>query len=278
MVRAVAIALGFFMLAGTAADATQRTAVTVKFVLNEYGKLLFDDAQGVEVQKLAAERIANRLTALVPFLEFTTKEGSEFTLTATLRKSSAAGSSLAPSEIGISFKLEGPEGSLAPFRLGGPQVRTNEEYVVFRSADKLEGISTLVEVFVLQIEMKLTEETYKGRLRPLLGKVPIAKTGGKVVTGPMPGWEIPYNYNDICLGRYSVLGIEHEVGLPPYVRRRVLDGLADSELKGQIVGSPVNPAELQQLLGAVAPGQVTVKLIWVTDYKEFVSCLTDFGK
>ena len=267
MARALAIALAFLMLAGTAADATQRTAVTVKFVLNEYrGGLVFDDAQSFEVQKRAAERIVERLREHVRFLEFTTQEGSEFTLTATLKKSSAAEGSLAPPEIGISFKLE------------GPQVKTNEEYVVFRSADKLEGISTLVDVFVQQIDMKLTEEIYKGRLRPLLCKVPIAKTGGKVVIGPMPGWEIPHKYTDICLGLDSHLGIEHVVRLPPYVRRTVLPGLADTDIKGQIVGSPVNPAEFQQLLGAVAPGQVSVEFIWVTDYIEPALCSPDFGK
>lgn len=264
MARAVAIALAFLMLAGTAADATQRTTVTVKFVLKAYRGDEFDEAQSVEVEKHAAERIAKRLATHVPFLEFTNQDGSEFTLTAMLRKSSVAGRPQAPREVGFSFKLE------------GPRVQANEEYVVFRPASDLSSIP-FVDELVQEIDIKLTEETYRGRLRPLLCQVPIAKTG-QVVTGSAPGWVLPHKRNDICMDFQSQLRIEHVVQLAPVVRRMVLSGRADGELQGQIFGSPVNPSEFQQQLGAVAPGQVSVELIWVSDYRDLVPCSTDFGK
>ncbi|MCL4498796.1 MAG: hypothetical protein M1335_00930 [Chloroflexi bacterium] len=265
MARAVAIALAFLVFAGTAADATQRTTVTVKFVLKAYRGEDFDDAESNEVQKRAAEWIVKRLREHVPFLGFTTQEGSEFTLTATLRESSAVGRPQAPREVGFSFKLD------------GPRVQANEEYVVFRPPADLSGISTKVDDFVEEIDRKLTEETYRGRLRPLLCQVPIAKTG-QVVTGPAPGWVLPHKRNDICLDFQSQLRIEHVVQFATVVRRMELYGRADGELQGQIFGSPVDLLEFRQQLGAVAPDQVSVTLIWVKDYRDLVPCSTDFGK
>lgn len=260
MARVVGFALACFMLSGAMVEAAQKTALTVTFVLEAY-RDEFSDQECDEVEKHTAELIVTRLREHVPFLEFTTNQGSDFSLTVTLRKSPAPGQPQAPREVGFYFKLE------------GARIQVHEEYVVFRPPHDL-GSIPLVDGFIQEIDLKLTEDIYRGRLRSLLHQVPISKTG-EVVSDPA-GWVIPYKWSDICMEKESLLRIEHVVTRATVVLSPVLSARANGVSEGQIFCSPVNPTEFSQQLGAVSPDNVSVNLIWVTDYRDLVPCSPDY--
>ncbi len=261
MSRAVGFALAFLTLAG-ASEAVTKTPVTVTFVLKAYDGQ-FDASEIETIQRRAAEQIVARLNQHARFLEYTTQSGSAFILSATLHPRSAGERSGAPGEVVVEFKLQ------------GPRVQGNPEFVVFRPANDTGGIPG-VEGFVKEVDIRLPEQIYRDQLRPLLLRIPIAKTG-TLLSNPAAGWLLPYGRVELCLDPDSQLGIEHTVQVTGGVLRPKLLAHADGDLQGHILGRPVNPTEFQQL-GAFPPDQVSVDAIWVTDYRDLVPCSEDFQK
>jgi hypothetical protein len=261
MSRAISVALAFLTLTA-ASEAASKTPVTVKFVLKAYDGQ-FDAGETAALQKRAAEQIVGRLRQYAPFFEYTTQSGSAFTLTVTLQPRLVAERKGAPAEV------------VAHFQLDGPRVKTNPEFVVFRPASDTGGIPG-VDGFVKEVDIKVSEQAYRDHLRPLLLRIPIAKTG-TVVSNPA-GWLLPYGRVELCLDPDSQLDIEHTVRVGEAVLRPKLPAHADGELQGHILGRPVNLTEFQQQLGALSPAQVSVNAIWVSDYRDLIPCSADFQK
>ncbi len=267
MARVVCFGLVFlalvFLALAAASEGASKTPVTVKFVLKAYDGQ-FDAGEIDTIEKRAAEQIVARLGEHARFLDYTTQSGSPFTLTATLRPRLVAERTGAPGEVVFQFKLE------------GPRVQANVEFVVFRPANDTGSIPGVPE-FVKEIEVKLSEQAYRDQLRPLLLRVPIAKTG-TLVNSPAAGWLLPYGRVEICLDPDSQLGIEHTVNVSGGVLRPKLLAHADGDLQGHILGRPVSPLEFQQQVGRFASSQVSVDAVWVTDYRDLVPCSEAFQK
>jgi hypothetical protein len=263
MARTTMLALALSALLWAPVEAAAKTSVLVKFVLQAYTQH-FDAAQTDEVQKQATELIAARLDEHVPFLEFAGQGDGPFTLTATLRRRLPSERTAAPGEVVLEFKLDG----------GG---LTGREFVVFRPANNIDPIPR-VDGLVKEIDLRLTEETYRVQLRSLLLKVPVAATG-EVVSVPQPGWALPYQRNELCLDSRSQLEVDHVVQLSGGVLRPRLKASAEGDdVQGRIVGLPTNPAEFQQRIAALPPGQVTVGPIWVIVYEDLQNCSKDFPR
>lgn len=263
MTRVAVLALALLALAAPAARAATKTAVTVTFSLRAY-EVEFLPAEIAHVETRAAERIVARLREYAPFLDFTTAPGKEFTLAATLRPRATGERAGAPAEVIVQFKL------------GGPQVQARPEHVIFRPANDLSGVP-LVDGFIEEIDLKLTEDVYRGQLRSMLLQVPIARTG-QFSSNPA-GWVLPHRRTELCLHFQSRLNVEHIVRLAPEnVRRPQLPARADEDRQGQIFGRPVDPSNFQQEFATIQADQVSVAGIWITEYRDLVPCSSDFGR
>jgi len=262
MTRAAVLGIVFLVLTG-ASEAAAKTPVTVKFVLKAYDGQ-FDTAEVETIQRQVTEQIAARLGEHARFLEYVTQDGNAFIVTATLQPRLASERSGAPGEVVFHFKLE------------GPRVQANPEFVVFRPANDIGSIPG-VEGFVKEIDLRLSEQIYRNQLRPLLLRVPIATTG-KLLSSPAAGWLLPYGRVEICLDPDSQLGIEHTVQITGGVLRPKLFAHADGDFEGHILGRPVNPSEFQQQLGTLPADQVSIGSIWVTEYRDLVPCSNAFQK
>lgn len=265
MTRAALLAL--LLLALTASEASAKTLVTVKFVLTAYQQVFFDAAQTELIQKRAADRIIARLREHARFLDFTAQD-SPFKLTVTLRPRLASERTetpprAVPGEVVLQFNLE------------GPRVTAEPVYVVFRPASDI-GRVPPVDGFIEEIDIKLPQEIYRGQLRSMLLKVPIANTA-QVRTA---GWLLPYERSELCLEVDSELDIEHLVRLTGGgTRRQKLSAIADGDVDGRILGSPAQAAEAKlQELAALPPSQVAVDLVWVTKYQDLTGCSRDFPR
>src|SRR6266513_5709125 len=198
MYRTGRIALALIVLLAASAHAGQKTAVTVKFVVDAY-QAYFLAPQRAELTAKAAARISERLRAYVPHFDFTTDD-KPFVLTIRLAPRVNAERRDAPKEIGLHIELTGP-------RVG--RVR---DYVVFRPPEDMTPITT-VDDMVLEIDGRLPEAEYAGRITDLLVRVPIAQDG-RVIFQPRSGWILPYRVAEICLDRGSQVTIESMVPGP----------------------------------------------------------------
>ena len=260
--------VGLVALAGQVSGAA-RTPVTVKFVLDAY-HAYFLPAQRAEIEAKTAARITERLLAYVPHFDFTTDPGKPYTLTVRLATRLTAERPDAPKEVGLHMELT------------GPKVTRAREYVVFRVPEDMRPITT-VEAMVQEIDDRMPESEYAGRIGELLVRVPIAQ-GGRVVYQPRNGWILPHRPADICLDLGSRLAIESTV--PSAVGPRLtqpLEALAVAEfnppgpthvplLRGHIFTEPVDGSRFQLEMGGAPEEQITVNGVWIKKRESAAVC------
>jgi len=239
MHRRVWIGLVAVALLAGPAHAGPKTPVTVKFVLDAYQAYFPTAPLRGELEAKATGRIIQRLQAYVPYFDFTRDAGKPFTLTIRLAARVNAERRDAPKEIGLHIELTGP--------------KAGREYVVFRVPEDIRPITT-VDDMVQEIDERLPEAEYGGRITELLVRVPIAQ-GGRVIYQPRSGWILPHRVADICLDRGSRLTIESTVPGPVGPRlTRALEALAVGQF------NPPGQTDLPMLRGNIFTEPVDLQL------------------
>lgn len=263
------ILLVAFLLLVAPAHAGPKTPVTVKFVLDAYHPY-FLPAQRAELEGKAAARITERLQAYVPYFEFTTEARKPFELTFLLAPRVNAERRDAPREIGLYIELR------------GPKVGRVREYVVFRVPEDLRPITT-VDDMVQEIDERLPEAEYGGRITELLVRVPIAQ-GGRVIYRPRSGWILPHRVAEICLDRGSRLAIESTVPGPVGPRLTPpLEALAVGPfnppgptdlpmLRGNIFSEPVDLPRFQQEMDGADEKLVVIDSVRIRKRESAAEC------
>jgi len=270
MRRGSLIALVAVVLLAEPAHAGQKTPVTVRFVVDAY-QSYFLAPQRVDLEAKAATRITERLRAYVPHFDFTTATGKPFVLTILLAPRVTAERRDAPKEVGLHIELT------------GPRVGRVKEYVVFRVPDDLTPITT-VDDMVQEIDERLPEAEYAGRITELLVRVPIAE-GGRVIYQPRSGWILPHRVAEICLDRGSKIAIESTVPGPvgprltPPIEALAVGsfnppGQTDlSTMRGNIFSEPVDLLVFQREMGGVDEKLIVVSGVWIRRRESAAECV-----
>jgi hypothetical protein len=267
----IAIVAVMVLLPGGRAAADPKTPVTVKFVAEAYGAY-FNAPQRAELEGKAARRITERLQAYIPHFEFTADGGRPYQLTVRLAPRVAAERPVAFGEVGLHMELT------------GPRLVKARDYVVFRSPEDMTPITT-VDAMVTEIDGRLPEAEYAGRITDLLLRVPIATKGGRVIYQPRNGWILPHKVADICLDLGSTVTIESAVpgplGLrltPPLEARAV--GAFEPQgqtnlamLVGNIFSEPVDVLAFQQAMGGADETKIVLSSVWIRRRETAAECV-----
>jgi hypothetical protein len=261
----VAVAL----LAGPA-QGGQKTPVTVKVVVEAY-QSYFLAPQRADLEAKAAARITERLRAYVPYFDFTVAAGKPYVLSIRLAPRVTGERRDAPKEIGLHIELAGP-------RLN--QVR---EYVVFRVPEDLTPITT-VDAMVQEIDGRLPEAEYGGRITEMLVHVPIA-SGGHVIYQPRSGWILPHKVAEICLDLGSKVAIESTVPGPTGPRRTPpIEALAVgsfnppgqtdlADQRGNIFSEPLDLPGFQREMAGADEKQIVISSVWIRTRESAAECV-----
>ena len=143
---------------------------------------------------------------------------------------------------------------------------------------------TTVDDMVLEIDGRLPEAEYAGRITDLLVRVPIAQDG-RVIFQPRSGWILPHRVAEICLDRGSQVTIESMVPGPVGPRTTPpLEALAVGlfnppgstdlpMMRGNIFSEPVDLLVFQREMAGADEKLVGISGVWIKRRESAAECV-----
>jgi len=257
------------LAAASPAGAQERPEVTVSFELAVPRWVSFFDRDQPELEKRAAEALAQWLNKEFRFASY--KPGSAGTRHLKLR-------------LGVAPEAEGRQRKETQLRLelvgqNPPQAVTWQ----FRPENTYSAPTSGIEPFVKEIEFRLGAMDKQLLVKQLLSKIPIADRAD-LWKDPV-GWVIPYRKAELCMDFKSLLRVESQLQTGAGVAPREFLAQASTDFQPPNVSAATEPMRGRLFtevasthlhfaeLGAAKPGAVAIRAIYVVEYLPLEPCV-----
>lgn len=261
------------MLVAAHSQAGEKTEVCVRFILKEpaYRARFARASQATsplleELEAKVAASISGQLAKNAGFLDFTTEDAADYTLTFTLDCADLLATGMLK-EVGIFAELT------------KPKIATKIPYQIVRPAQAYADRIGEIEDVLLEIDIALGASTFLDSVRnEILKEIPISEEG-VVLADPLFGWLIPFTQQELQIGMGSEFLITNKVPSPLNQNNTIdYNGQASDivtsdapvSLHGyinQLFCEPFSDqAHLDKLLKAVQAGKAAVVRIFIINY------------
>lgn len=262
------------MVLAASAQAGEKTAVCVKFLLKEsaYRGEFAKASQPTsplleELEARAAASLCARLEKNAGFLEYTTDDSVNYTLTFTLDCADSLATGMLK-EVGIFAELT------------KPKTKTQIPYQMVRPAEAYEDRIGDINDVLLEIGLAIGNSIFLDNVRDeILKEVPVSEQG-VVLADPVFGWLIPFTQQELKIDMGSEFLITNKVP-SPLNQNNTIDYsgqasdivTADAPVSlhqyiNQLFCEPVSSQNhLDKLLRAVQAGKAAVLRIFIVDYR-----------